>query len=421
MKTRHTSLRSAWITALASAASCLAAFTSPAASPGQEKPADGKSQSQTVRSSRITSTHAFAFNLLGALAKEQPGGNVFISPYSISAALQIVGNGAEGETRKEMDDVLGRADIPAKDASMAFRQLSASLKQASSNATLTVANAIWFSPHIELKPEFVSMSQTYYDAKISALDFTDPRAAGIVNRWVSENTRGKIDKIIEGPLSGMTGAFIANAIYFKGTWATKFDNKLTQSRSFHAGGDNSKLVPMMLQRGKFAYQETSGFQAARLPYTGRRLGMYLLLPATNSSAGKLLESLRGQAWDGLLSRFRSTEGQIGLPRFKLEFSAELNKPLNSLGMKKAFQPHVAEFSGISATPLHIDMIKHKSFVEVNEEGTEAAAATGIAMETTAVHVPEKTFEMILDRPFLFLIEDAPTREILFAGILNDVP
>jgi serine protease inhibitor len=421
MKIRHAPLRSGCITALASAAFCLAAFTSPAASPGRERPADGKSQSQTVRSSRITSTHAFAFNLLGALAKEQPGGNVFISPYSISAALQIVCNGAEGETRKEMDGVLGRADIPAQDASMAFRRLSDSLKQASSNATLTVANAIWFSPHIELKQEFVSMSQTYYDAKVSALDFTDPRASGIVNRWVGENTRGKIDKIIEGPLSGMTGAFIANAIYFKGTWATRFDNKLTQSRSFHAGGDNSKLVPMMFQRDKFAYQETPGFQAARLPYAGNRLGMYLFLPATNSSASKLLESVSGPAWATLLSKFKSTEGQIGLPRFKLEFSAELNKSLNSLGMKKAFRPHTAEFSGISSTPLYIDLIKHKTFVEVNEEGTEAAGVTGITMRTTSVQIPEKPFEMILDRPFLFLIEDAPTREILFAGVMNDVP
>jgi len=374
-----------------------------------------------MRSSRITSTHAFAFNLLDTLAKERPGGNVFISPYSISAALQIVCNGAEGETRKEMDDVLGRADIPAKDASMAFRRLSDSLKQASSNATLTVANAIWFSPHIQLKPEFVSLSESYYDAKISALDFTDPRASGIVNRWVSENTRGKIDKIIEGPLSGMTGAFIANAIYFKGTWATKFDNNLTQSRSFHAGGDNSKLVPMMFQRGKFAYQQAAGFQAARLPYAGGRLGMYLFLPATNSSAGKLLESLNGPAWANSLSKFRNTEGQIGLPRFKLEYSAELNKPLNGLGMKKAFRPHAAEFFGISSTPLYIDLVKHKTFVEVNEEGTEAAGVTGVTMRATSVQIPEKTFEMILDRPFLFLIEDAPTREILFAGILNDVP
>jgi serpin B len=405
MKT--TSSGSIKIAVLATTAFSLAGLATFAASAGQE--------------TLVAGNNGFAFSLLNTLSRERPGENIFISPYSVSAALQIVCNGAEGETKKEMADVLGTGALSAKDASAEFQQLSASLRSASSNATLSIANAIWFSPHIQLKPEFVSLSQDYYGAKVSALDFTDPRAAGIVNRWVSENTRGKIDKIIEGPLSGMTGAFIANAIYFKGTWATKFDNKLTQSRSFHAGGDNSKLVPMMFQRGKFAYQETAGFQAVRLPYSGKRLGMYLFLPATNSSAGKLLESLSGATWTAHMAKFRSTEGHIGVPRFKLEFSAELTKPLNSLGMKKAFRPHVAEFSGISTTPLHIDRILHKSFVDVNEEGTEAAAATGLVMETTAERAPQKAFEMILDRPFLFVIEDAPTREILFAGILNDVP
>jgi len=386
---------------------CLASLTIQGASAEQEELSAGN--------------NAFAFNLLRTLANERPGQNLFISPYSVSAALQIVCNGAEGETKKEMADALGTGAMSARDASTAFQQLSASLKQASSSATLAIANAVWFSPHIQLKPEFVALSQDYYDAKASALDFTDPRAAGIVNRWVSENTRGKIDKIIEGPLSGMTGAFIANAIYFKGTWVTKFDNKLTQTRAFHGGGDNSKLVPMMNQHGRFAYQETSGFQAARLPYAGNRLGMYLFLPSTNSSASKLLQAMSGATWASLLPGFRSTEGHIGLPRFKLELSAELNKSLNSLGMKKAFRPHAAEFSGISSTPLYVDLVMHKTFVDVNEEGTEAAAVTGIAMRATSVHAPEKTFEMILDRPFLFLIEDAPTKEILFAGILNDAP
>jgi serpin B len=391
----------------ATAVFCLIGCTTMAATPAEQTLTAGN--------------NAFAFRLLNTISRERPGQNVFISPYSVSAALQIVCNGAEGETKKEMADVLGTGALSAKDASAAFQQLSTSLKNASSNATLSIANAIWFSPHIQLKPDFVSLSQSYYGATVSSLDFTDPRASGIVNRWVSENTRGKIDKIIEGPLSGMTGAFIANAIYFKGTWETKFDNKITQSRSFHGGGDNSKLVPMMFQRGKFAYQETAAFQVARLPYTGKRLGMYLFLPAASSSTGKLLESLTGPTWTTLRAGFRTTEGRVGVPRFRLEFGTELNKALNNMGMRKAIRPHVAEFSGISSTPLHIDRINHKSFVEVNEEGTEAAAVTGIAMEATSVHEPEKTFEMILDRPFLFLIEDAITREILFAGILNDVP
>jgi serine protease inhibitor len=362
----------------------------------------------------------FAFNLLRALEKERPGENVFISPYSVSAALQIVCNGAEGETRKEMGEVLGTAGMASNAASEAYRQISASLRSAATNATLTIANAIWFSPQIQLKPEFVSASQNYFQAKIDSLDFTDPRSPGVVNRWVAENTRGKIEKIVEGgQLSGMTGAFIANAIYFKGTWEKKFDSKLTQSRTFHAGGDNTKLVPMMHQGGEFLYVETAGFQAARLPYGGGRLVMYLFLPATNSSVSKLVEEMTGDGWAKSLTSFRKREGKVGVPRFKLEFGGELKKPLSELGMKRAFRSGAAEFGGISTTPLYISAVRHKTFVEVNEEGTEAAAVTGVAMAMTAMRPVEKPFELILDRPFLFLIEDAG--EILFAGVLKDVP
>jgi serpin B len=366
--------------------------------------------------------NAFAFNLLRAVSKEQPGQNVFISPYSVSAALQIVCNGAEGETRKEMGEVLGTSGLAANAASEAYRELNASLKSALTNATLTIANAIWFSPQIQLKPEFVSVSQQFYDAKISSLDFTDPRSPGVINRWVAENTHGKIEKLVEGgQLSGMTGAFIANAIYFKGTWEKKFDNKLTQSRSFHAGGDSTKLVPMMQQNGKFAYQETPDFQAARLPYASGTLGMYLFLPRTNSSVGKLLQGMTGDAWVKSLAVFRKRQGKVGVPRFKLQFGAELKNPLISLGMERAFRSGAAEFGGISTTPLFINAVRHKTFVDVNEEGTEAAAATGVAMALTEVRPVEKPFEMILDRPFVFVIEDAVTKEVLFAGVLTDVP
>ena len=366
--------------------------------------------------------NAFSFNLLRMLAQEQPGQNVFISPFSVSAALQIVCNGAEGETRKEMGGVLGTAGMAPGSVNEAYRELNASLKSAATNATLTLANAIWFSPHIQLKPEFVSASQNSFEAKISSLDFTDPRSPGVVNRWVAENTHGKIERIIEGgQLSGMTGAFIANAIYFKGTWDKKFDNKLTQSRSFHSGGDNTRLVSMMQQSGEFLYQEMANLQAARLPYAGGKLAMYLFLPSTNLSVSKLLAGMTGETWANSRMNFKKREGKVGLPRFKLEFGAELKQALIALGMERAFRSGAADFTGISSTPLFINSVRHKTYVDVNEEGTEAAAVTGITMHMTAERPVEKPFEMILDRPFLFLIEDAGTKEILFAGVLNDVP
>jgi len=377
-------------------------------------------QAADTDAANLASANAsFGFNLMKQVVGERSDANVFISPYSVSAALQMVWQGAAGETKNEMDQALALGGFKMEAAGGAYKDLDRAIKSAGTNAVLSVANSIWYAPNIELKPQFASINQSFYGAKLSALDFTDPRSAGVVNSWVNEATRGKIQKIVEPPLSSMTGAFLANAIYFKGNWEHKFDNDATKEEPFHLRTGQQKRVAMMRQSRKFAYEESTTFQAVRLPYAGERLGMFVFLPATNSSPDKLLAELNGDAWrEKIMPKFQESEGTVVMPRFKLEFRMDLISALKSIGIHQAFT-HAADFSGISPIELFVSGVEHASFVDVNEEGTEAAAATGVTVKAMAVRRQMEPFQMIVDRPFFFLIEDSATKCLLFMGVVND--
>jgi serpin B len=367
----------------------------------------------------VSANASFGFSLMKQVVGERPNDNVFVSPYSVSAALQMVWQGAAGQTKAEMDEALALSNFKAEAAGSAYKELDNSIKSAASKVALNVANSIWHAPNIELKPQFVSINQNFYGAKLSALDFTDPRSAGVVNSWVSEATHGKISKIVEPPLSAMTGLILANAIYFKGTWEHKFDNNATKEEPFHLRDGGQKQARMMRQSRKFSYQEGDGFQAIRLPYVGDRLGMLVFLPATNSSPNKLLADLNGDGWrEKIMPKFHEREGTIVLPRFRLEFKADLVRSLKAMGMQQAFTAE-ANFSGISGAQAYIGSVEHASFVEVNEEGTEAAASTQVTIALTSAMPTMKPFQMIVERPFFFAIEDRLTHSILFVGVIND--
>lgn len=361
----------------------------------------------------------FAFGLVKELAREQPAKNIFISPYSISTVLQMVGNGAYGNTRQEMASVLGTSGLEPKALNQACKDLDQSIRSAQNNVVLSLANAIWYRTGVELRPEFVSLNQDFFGAKMGALNFTDPRTSGIINAWADENTHGRIKNIISGRIPGDARVILANAIYFKGSWERKFDPKATKERAFHLQDGRQPQVAMMQQSGEFQYQEGKGCQAVRLPYAGWRLGMYVLLPEAGSSVEKLLASLDAQSWQNQLRRqFLKRKGSLVLPRFKLEYGAELKRPLTALGMRIPLSLG-ADFSGMSASPLYLSEVRHKSFVEVNEEGTEAAAVTVAAMAPSSMQRPTPPFEMVVDRPFLFVIEDNLTNAILFVGVVFD--
>jgi serine protease inhibitor len=361
----------------------------------------------------------FAFGLVKELAREQPAKNIFISPYSISTVLQMVCNGAAGGTKQEMASVLGTSGLEAQALNQACKGLDQSIRSAQSNVVLSIANAIWYRVGVELRPTFVSVNQDFFGAKMGALDFTDPQTSGIINAWADENTHGRIKQIISGSIPSDAQVILANAIYFKGSWERKFDPTATKERAFHLQDGRQPQVAMMQQSGEFQSQDGKGCQAVRLPYAGWRLGMYVLLPEAGSSVEKLLASVDAQSWQNQLRRqFRSRKGSLLLPRFKLEYGAELKRPLAALGMTLPLS-RGADFSSMSPTPLYLSEVRHKSFAEVNEEGTEAAAVTVATMTPSSMQRPAPPFEMVVDRPFLFMIEDNLTNAILFVGVVFD--
>ena len=365
----------------------------------------------------------FAFKLLKRIASDQPRANIFISPFSVSIALQMVANGAAGQTKAEMEQVL-EMGIGTTTANEANGRVANSLKNCNSNVILEIANSIWYRQDTGVRSEFLALIQEFFDAIVKPIDFTDPHSADIINSWASEKTHGRITRIADGLIDPVYGRMIlANAVYFNGKWSDPFDSRHTDDRPFNLQNGAKKDIPMMSLSKRFTYQEVPGYQAVRLPYKGENLAMYVLLPAKNWTPEKLLTVMDGDSWRQTIKPgFIEQNGDLILPKFKLEYGVQLVQPLQKLGMRTAFAMEKADFSEISSEPLfHISAVLQKTFVEVKEEGTEAAAVTVVAAAAGCVRSgpPPKRFQMIVDRPFLLLIEDNQTGTILFMGLIYD--
>jgi serine protease inhibitor len=362
--------------------------------------------------------NAFGFRLFKELANTQPAANICISPYSTATVLHMVGNGAAGKTKTEMQQVLGTTGLSFSDINAAKRDIAQSLGSGNNpNVILTTANAIWYRQDAQVKATFIATNQQFYGATVDALNFGDPRAADVINGWVRDKTNGKIQRLADGMIDPVnTRMFLADAIYFKGKWSSPFRAMYTKNRSFHLRGGGEKMIPMMLQSKRVEYREGGGYQAVRLPYEGNNLLMYIFLPDVHTTPETILGILSGDGWQRVTkSGLSSQHVNLVLPKFRVEYSVELNQPLQVLGMKAAFSASSADLSGI-APGLFISAARHKTFVEINEEGTEAAAVSGLGATLSAA---PQIFDMIVDRPFLFFIEDAQTQTILFIGVVFD--
>lgn len=379
---------------------------------------------ETDLSKLAAANNDFSFKLLKQLAAEQRGANIFVSPYSAATALQMVGSGAVGQTKHEMQQVLGTSGLSTDTLNGAAKAAADLLDANNANLVLTTANALWYRQGTAIKSSFTNANQKYFAAAIKALDFSHPQAAEAeINQWASEKTHGRIQGIADGMVDPTyTDLILANAIYFKGKWEDPFDTKLTKDRLFHPAVGSQKDIPMMEMSEKFSYRKGSGYQAVRLAYMDGNLAMYVFLPDPDSSPEKLLQIMNGDKWRRVtMPGFSERDGKVVLPKFRLEFAAELNQSLKALGMKTAFVREKADFSGMFSDPHHISEVRQKAFVEVNEEGTEAAAVTGIATIAAGMEMnPPPPFEMIVDRPFLFAIVDARSEMILFMGLVNDL-
>jgi serine protease inhibitor len=370
-----------------------------------------------------TANNIFAFNLLKQLSKEQPGASIFVSTYSAATALQMAGDGAAGRTKSEMQQVLAMTNLTVTELNGAVKAAADLLNPTDTNVVLTTANALWYRQGAAVKPGFLEANREFFSSTVKALDFGNTHVAEAeINQWASDQTHGRINNIADGMITPYTDLILANAIYFKGKWLDPFDPKLTKERPFHSVVGAVKNLPMMEMSKKFTYRKGSSYQAVRLPYMGEDLAMYVFLPDPDSSPAKLLQIINGDNWRRVtMPGFSEQEGFVVLPKFKLENTLELNHPLEALGMKEAFNQRQADFSGMFNDPHYISEVRQKAFVEVSEEGTEAAAVTEIAVETNGIEMnPPKRFAMIVDRPFLFAIVDAHSGMILFMGVVNQL-
>jgi serine protease inhibitor len=372
-----------------------------------------RSSRAPVRAAADTSAYSsFGVDLYKALIKEEPGANVFISPASVGFALAMTMNGAAGGTRDAMANALGLSGIDVEAVNTADSTLIDRMNDTIRAVKLSVANSLWARRDVEFKDEFLQRNKRYYGADIRVLD-----SATAINAWVAEKTNQKIMKIVD-QINGDAILFLINAIYFKGTWTKEFDKNLTREEPFHLMNGTTSGRPMMSQSGKYDYLEGEGFQAVRLPYGDGRIGMYVFLPADGSNLERFHEELTGEKLNGWIGRFAQRGGTIGLPRFRLEYEAVLNQSLGALGMAVAFDSEHANFTRMfeaAGANAYIHEVKHKTFVEVNEEGTEAAAVTSVEMRVTSVMEEEPPFKMIVNRPFFLAIVDRETGLVLFMG------
>lgn len=364
-----------------------------------------------------TATSSFAFKLFNMLVEQDRGQNIFISPLSVLLALAMAANGAAGKTQREMAAALELGNIGMDELNRACADLMRELNNVPQVA-LAIANSLWANKQIAFKADFLSRAETFYHAEISSRDFSDQGTAAAINAWVNEQTRGKIAQIVDH-VDPRALLFLINAIYFKGNWTKQFDPQQTQPRAFTLANGTQKQHPMMTQDGNYRYHESREFQAISLPYGDERLSMYIFLPAQRSSVKAFLKSLTAKQWSAWLRQFHETDGTITLPRFRLEYETTLNDILKKLGMPVAFDPRRADFSAMAdVKPMYIDEVRHKTFVEVNEEGTEAAAVTSIGVRL-ASFAPSRRFAMVVDRPFICAIVDNRIGMPLFLGAIGE--
>ena len=344
----------------------------------------------------------FGFNLFNAIWETEEDQNIFVSPFSVSTALTMTLNGASGKTEQAMTDTLQLRDIGNDAINSTYYQLLNALQTSDPKATLSIANSLWGREGMRFKADFLRQNFRYFNAGIEMLDFSDQ--AGTlkeINQWVNDNTNGKIPDILD-KIESNAVLFLINAIYFKGTWQTEFDPSKTQDGTFYFIDGSTKMVPMMKRQGQYPIYHGNSVQAINLPYGEGRMSMYIFLPTQQSNLNDFLGTLNTEDWENWMTEFREQNVSIEIPKFKIEYGTkELNDVLTSLGMGVAFDEDHADFSRMASLEdiggnLYIEKVAHKTYIEVNEEGSEAAAATSVGIGIRSLPPPFN-----VNRPFFF--------------------
>lgn len=347
---------------------------------------------------------------------DEPSENVFISPLSVHMALAMAWNGAASGTREQMNTALYFPEVSDQQVNEGYKKLIHDLLSVDEKIKMDIANSIWYRQGFGVKGSFLNLNRDYFDAEVSALDFTDPASKDLINAWVARNTNDRIKQIID-EIEPDHVMFLINAIYFKGIWEKEFEESMTRNRTFNLADGTQKQVMTMEITSDYAYAERDGYRVIELPYGRGNFSMLVLLPEQGSGLDALIDSLDVEEWNALAKALdHKSEISLQLPRFGFSYEAELKQPLVNLGITQAFAPSLADFSEITDKDIYISRVRHKSFVEVNEEGTEAAAVTSVEFRVTSISEP-LTFKV--DRPFVFALKEKYTNSLLFIGKVMD--
>jgi serine protease inhibitor len=363
----------------------------------------------------IAGSNEFAFDLFRAGNISQHKANVFISPLSASMALGMTANGANGATYDEMRSTLRLTGVTREDVGAGYKSLIELLRGLDPGTTFAIANSIWYERTFPFHASFLDESKLHFDARVESLDFKSPSALTTINSWVSEQTNNKIPAILES-IADDERMFLVNAIYFKGTWQKQFDKSKTVDAPFHAADGTTSTVRMMERSKGVHFTATAEYSAVDLPYGNTAFTMTVVLPSGDIDA--FAESFDQAKWNALVASLTNRDVSVYLPRFRMEWKRQLNDDLEQLGMKLAFTPYRADFTRMS--PLGLDLfitkVLQKTFVEVDEEGTEAAAATVVGVGVTSAPPSFRA-----DRPFLVVIRERFSGTILFIGKIAKLP
>ena len=363
----------------------------------------------------IVGSNAFGFGLLRELDRTRADSNIFMSPLSASMALGMTMNGAAGQTFDEMRTALALGTRSGAEINASYRSLIDLLRGLDKAVDFRIANSIWYRAGFPFEQTFLDESRQFFDAKVSGLDFGAPSAVPAINDWVNQSTNGKIDKIVDGPIASDVVMYLINAIYFNGSWTTRFDKSQTRPDQFTTVSGTTASISMMRRTDTVRVAETADAQVLDLPYGGGAFSMTILLPKPGKSIGSAVSSLTAESWQAAVSNTTARSVELQMPKFSLRWEALLNDPLQALGMRQAFEGGRANFSRMSSTAgdqLYVSRVKQKSFVDVHEEGTEAAAATSVEIRVTCACGPQV---IRVDRPFVFAIRERLSGTIIFLG------
>ena len=390
-------------------------FVSCSKEPGEEPDLTPKTLELTAIGPEVIAYgNEFGVELFTKVAQEESK-NLMLSPLSASAALTMLLNGCEGETYDQLKATLKYPEtMTISEINEVYKSLVAQLLVVDPKVKLALANAIFYRQGFTVKNPFLNTMESDFDAEIAGLDFTLPSALATINKWASDNTNGKIPKVLN-EISGEAVMFIMNALYFKGDWSYQFDKSLTSERPFYTDGSTSVNVTTM--KGDIGSKVThgTGYNAIELPYGCTNFTMVVIVP--EGTLSDFNASFDAERWNEITSAFDQagdySEVTVYMPKYKFSYEKYLNDQLTSMGMIDAFNSSLADLSGISDASIFVSFVKQNTFVEVDEEGTEAAAVTTIGIELTSM--PPQPREFVIDKPFVFAIRERTTNTLLFIG------